>query len=268
MILGSFDYGVRLITSLAALRQWYDGNVTVFVTKDDAEWIGLACARDDRLRCDISLVEPVGSAPNGHYVLKSHCAGRTPYQRTLLLDADTVCVGPINELLACNDSDLCVTRFASWSTNDSPVRDRILEWLNLPDRQLCGTSLNAVVLAALRRKVAINSGVVSYGRNSQLVSLWPELTAFGRDCTLCDEIALQLLITRVYHRIVDQRYNCSPVFSPTCDDVRIWHFHGCRHLETALSRSLWLPLFRYCLDCNIANIRRWWRDADPVLRTA
>lgn len=236
------------------------------VAADDAEWIGVECSRDHRLRCDIVYTEPPRTERNGHYVHRAPIAARSPYRRTLFLDGDTICVGSIDEILARDDVDLCATRFAGWDTVTPPVSCRGKEWLSLPDSQVLDTTLHALANAALQAHPAINTGVLAYGAACPAIEAWPRLTSLGRSCCLSDELAMQLLLTRITHRTVDQRFNCSPIYAPNTDDVRIWHFHGGRHLESRFSRSLWMPYFKQCFDSNIANIRTWWRLADPSLR--
>ena len=122
-----------------------------------------------------------------------------------------------------------------------------------------------LVDAALERRPAVNGGVFAYQRGAEIVDRWRELAETGRSTFICDEIALQLILTQYPHKLLDCRYNCSPVYGLRQEESRIWHFHGERHVRDARCREIWLPAYRDCLGENVARLAEWSPGGDRRL---
>jgi hypothetical protein len=83
------------------------------------------------------------------------------------------------------------------------------------------------------------------------------LSLAGCKTFICDEIALQLLLTEYPHYLLDCRYNCSPVYAADTDDVRVWHFHGNKHLRGGAACEAWLAFFKECARDDVAGLADW-----------
>ena len=57
--------------------------------------------------------------------------------------------------------------------------------------------------------------------------------------------------------MIDCRFNCSSVYGRDRKDVRIWHFHGDKHVVARKGLHLWWPQYEECLRQNLARIREW-----------
>ena len=88
----------------------------------------------------------------------------------------------------------------------------------------------------------------------------------GRAFYFCDEISLQLLLPHYPHKLLDDRFNCSPTYGRSRDDVRIWHLHGSKHVAHDSYRRVWLPLYEECLRHNVAGLAAWAPGGDARLR--
>jgi hypothetical protein len=76
---------------------------------------------------------------------------------------------------------------------------------------------------------------------------------------IIDELAMQVISQEFGDdcQIFDCRYNCSPTHAGATDDVRIWHFHGDKHLRKPEGRERWLPKFQACLAANPGGFADW-----------
>lgn len=51
--------------------------------------------------------------------------------------------------------------------------------------------------------------------------------------------------------------NCSPIYGVHSDDVRIWHFHGGKHLRKEVGAAIWWPAFLRTREANIGGLADW-----------
>lgn len=261
MLLSSREYASRLVVCLLSLRRWYTGPVTLFVTEDDMLWFGIKFERDNRLDCEVRRIPASLHTSTSAYLLKLQAITMSPYSRTVFLDADMIVCGDISPLFPLSGEQVVVTQFANWVTTSNPVKSRILQWLRLP----FDCELSRRISTALEGYCAINTGALGVDLKSFDIEEWLRMALLGRNCTLFEEIALQLLLPDTAHRFLDCRFNCSAVYAPMTSNVRVWHFHGGRHLASPHSRSLWMGGFADCFSGNVADVRSWWRYADPYL---
>jgi hypothetical protein len=256
------QHGARLIVSLYTLRQWYDGPVTVFTTRPESHAIGKRLAASDELRVNH---QTFWELPPGDY--NASCATKpfifsaAPYDASILLDADTMVVGPIDELVdSAAASPLTVTTFCGSRTNEHGHQAAFAGW-----RKLAGSAGDLYGLTQLLDYIEanpqwkINAGVVSARRGTQFLAEWQELSRFGQRMYLPEEVALQLLALRYPHRLLGWKFNCFPLMQPQPPDVRILHFCATTHLSHTFTQEIWLPVYRECRRKNIAGIRSWSR---------
>ena len=95
-------------------------------------------------------------------------------------------------------------------------------------------------------------------------------------CFICDEIAAQLIFVRHNVIVMDDRWNFSPKYSkqndksclPISNFPKIIHYHGKQHARPDKSDGYktWIPVYKECLDQNIAGIQDWTPGRDRHLR--
>lgn len=256
-------HAARLIVSLYTLRRFYSGNVVVFTTKDESKRIGEFCAQDHRLRVVHRTMTEVPIAKNSSFVTKIALLLDPPFDITAYLDCDTLISGPIDELFAVtNAEEFVATRFGNWVTTGTIVRRRIERWRTVASERFDTPKL---VDSAIRTsRPSVNGGVCAARRGASILQPWFDLAMDGRDTFICDEVALHLLLHHHPHRLLDARFNNSPVYGGE-HDIRIWHFHGDRHVrQDGVAR--WLPAMQAAYRDNIAQIANWAPGADKGLR--
>lgn len=259
-------HAVRLAVSLWSLRRHYDGPITVFTTRPDSHEIGQRLARDRRLAVEHREFPQQHRTKNGTFLTKIAILKKVPYETSAFLDADTLVVGDIAPLFEASPSaPFVATQFADWTTDRRVIRRRVERWRTLSQNRCTDAEWKEMIDAALQARPAINSGVFAVRKEATLIDDWYELARIGRRTFICDEIALQILLPRYPHRLLDCRFNCSPIYAADCSDVRIWHMHGGKHLR-ANARRRWWPACLECLQENIGGIRDWIPAGDKRLQ--
>jgi len=255
------QHTARLVVSIYSLRKFYDGPVTLFTTRAESAELTEKLLSDDRLRIEITSTEEAVAGNNSTYLTKPRLLEHSPYEATLFLDADTLVVGDISELVdAVRVHPLVVTNFCNWTTKHPPVRRRFDSWLPLAGSPGDRFELVELIDLALQNALpAINSGVFGYHRGYPPLERWLELAEFGKDTFLPDEMALQLLLPRMQHFMLGTKYNCSPAFMASPVDVRIWHFVATTHLREERSRLIWRAAYDECCQQNVARLAEWSR---------
>jgi hypothetical protein len=262
-LLTGAQHAARLVVSIHSLRRFYDGPSTLFTTRSESSQIAAHLAADDRLRVGLAEFEEGAADENSSYLAKPRLIPASPYEATLFLDADTLVVGDLTELVdATQEHTLVVTGFCDWKTTYTPIRRRLELWQPLVGTPGDVFGLDDLLAAMSMGLPVINTGVLGCHRDSPVLDPWQRLTALGKDTALPDEVALQLLLPRYRHRFLDSRFNCSPAFGPHVCDVRIWHFVARSHLGHHESQQLWKPAYDECWRANVANLRHWSRVAD------
>lgn len=248
-----------LVISLHSLRKWWDGPVCVMVGTDfpeDSMPVKLLNLFGwDFIRHPLAPVRR-----HAHYVTKASLWRHSPFDQTVLLDADTVVTGPIDDLF---NAPLTVTKFAHWITTGKIIGGRLKQW---EDR-----GIRAPLVKGLRAfsEPAINTGVVGWHCDAarETLEAWESLTLEGWQCSFTDELAMQILVAERPEciRLVDDRYNCSPVFGVNRDDARIWHYHGRRMVRRPEAGELYRPHLLAALEANVGGIADWLPEIDPPL---
>lgn len=260
-------HAVRLVVSLWSLRKYYDGDITVYTTRPGSHRIGELCVADERLRITHEKMSLDDTRRNSSYVAKTVVMASAPYDTNLFLDADTLIVDGISELLDLSDDEECIaTQFSNWTTQRRVIRKRLESWRDVQSELFTEDWMNDTIDAAVQPQPAINTGVLAFRKDATILAAWRELTHAGRKKFICDEIAFQLLLNQHPHRILDCRFNCSPTHARNSSDVRIWHFHGDKHVRRESGRQIWMPAYNECVSENVAGIADWSPDADTRLK--
>jgi hypothetical protein len=262
------SHGARLVVSIWSLRKHYHGPVTLFTTRPESHGIGQLCAADPRLGVNHVTFKEIDSRKNSSFLTKVALPGLTPYAITSFLDADTIVTGDVFPLMEFPAEDeFCTTQFSNWRTDQKVIRRRVEGWRAIRPSQYDDGIFQAMLDEALQPRPAVNSGVFAFHRHARILKPWLDLAVAGRHTFICDEVALQILLPHFPHRVLDCRFNCSPIHGVNKENARIWHFHGDKHLVRAEARALWLPVYCECVRENVADLARWTPGADRTLGT-
>ena len=106
------------------------------------------------------------------YLTKTEILQHSPYEATIFLDADTLVVGSIAELLeSANSVTVTATNFCNWRTTDEIMRHRINAWRPLGG--IVGDDFDLGKLIDWATNVpfaAINAGVFAVARDGPLLT--------------------------------------------------------------------------------------------------
>lgn len=258
-------HAARLVVSVWSLRSHYSGPITVYTSRAESHEIGRLLAADNDLRVTHRECAEAAVAKNSSFLTKLDIIQDAPYETTAYLDADTLIVGSVAELLQVDkQNEFHATQFANWVSSGKKVSKRVEAWRSVRSAKYSPAEMETLVDDALKTRPAVNGGVFAFRRDAKLLQPWRSLAYEGWKTFICDEIALQLLHYRYPHRVLDCRFNCSPIYA-RCQDPRIWHMHGEKHLSREAARALWLPVFRECWEKNIARLREWAPAGDESL---
>jgi len=282
----------RLAVSLWTLRQQTDIPATIMVTSDADEEAANMIAADDRAKVAVQRFKPAKCKAPRHqaYVQKTLVPAHTPYEQTVFLDADTAVVGSFEELFS---HEFVITSYSDWQTKGRRISSRCGWWYNrgtgrlqideMVDRCLAdevvvtedGKGKVSWRLAGDKENVrtqgypAINTGVLGFRKGSPFGDRWHKMTLAGEGTHMTDEIAMQLLYpfaTECDIGVFTDKYNHSFVHGKHPEDVRIWHFHGKKHLRHDKGRPLWEPHFRHAYDAGFGGLNDWAGRFDKWVR--
>lgn len=245
------SYAELLATSLWSLRKHYSGPVCLYVTDPDSGAVATKLAGDGRLRpLNVKAVDPPKVRRHGKYTIKPLLSLLSPFDATILLDADTLVIGDISPLF---EHRLTVTDFCQWKTIGRRIKGRINQWKGL------SPWIDAMVEYQLElSRPAINTGMIAFRREAREdLQLWANLTMIGQRCSFTDEIAMQLLLGEVDHRLVDDRWNCSVHLGIHQDAAVIRHFHGRSHVRREDCRVVWWPHFEEAIEAKAGGLDEW-----------
>lgn len=262
-LLSGAAYAELLCVSLWSLRRHSSHPATIFATDPQSIEAARQIASDARLGATVQPIDLVPVRRHASYVTKATLPRQSPYDRTVYLDADTLVVGPVDELF---DAPMTATRFANWVTTGKIVGGRIRQWESV--------SPAAKALADAARSgphPAINTGIFGFHRGYHGLPVWETLTQAGHRCSFTDELSLQILaLSWPDCKILDDRFNCSPLFGDGRIDARIWHFHGRGHVRVkrgnSLGKSLWWEAFRAASAEKAGGIDQWAGRYDQAVK--
>lgn len=234
-------YMTRLAVSIHSLRQHYGGPVTVMCWPQGVR--DFVFTYFQALNVETRLIPLFVPRRNACYSAKPTIMRNSPYERTVFLDADTLVTGDITPLFP-EGNEVVVTRFSDWVTTGRKVRGRIEGW-----RKVATEFVDDALSAP---HPAINSGVMGFHHTSSFLTDWQSLTA-KRSCFICDEIACQICYRHHPYRLLDERYNFSPIHGKATDGIVVRHHHGDRHCQDAE----WRVAFLGAWNTNLCSIMSW-----------
>lgn len=251
---------VRLLVSLASLRQHYTGPVMILSDGEDSHVL----CRKIAAEFDAEMQEWTPDIPPGRhttYLAKTLYHTASPYEVTVCLDNDTLIVGRIDELFDfAATSGFAVAQLARWRSDGSTIGRRVRGWSEwLPDW----------IEPALRFGPAINCGVIAFHKDASLLREWCRCALPGRETFIPDEVCCQILLHRHPHTILHGRWNRSCKHDdPALADTRIIHYHGRKHCRSGLPyhAARWVAAFDEAVEQNLAGVRDWMPGGDRMLR--
>lgn len=251
---------VRLLVSLASLREHYAGPVTIL---SDGEESHALCQRiAAAVHAEIKPWTPeIAPGRSTTYLAKTLYHTASPYELTACLDSDTLVVGVIDELFdLAAAAGFAVAQLGHWRSNGAAIGKRIRAWTPwLPE----------LIEPALAFGPAINCGVVAFHRETPLLREWFRCAFLGRETFIPDEVCCQILLHRHPHLILDPRWNRSCKHDdPNLPETRIIHYHGRKHCRAGLPfhAARWVAAFEEAMDQDLAGVREWMPAGDRMLR--
>lgn len=120
-------YAELLTVSLWTLRRHYWGDVAIVCSGPQCREAMEPLAEEPRL-APVRLIDHELPPVRRHaqYCVKPSVALASPFDRTVFLDADTIVLGPIDELF---HAPLTVTQFSNWITTGRIIGGRIRQWM-------------------------------------------------------------------------------------------------------------------------------------------
>ncbi len=277
-------HAARMVVSLWNLRKHNpDLPVTIYTTHDVSRGVALCCITDDRLG-DIQIRQTTELAikKNRQFITKVHLCPIAPYDTFIYLDCDTLPMADVSPLLdAAEEHEFCATQFCNWVTTGPKIQSRLnnLHDCVLEHNQLVVTNVEYPeddldrMLARCsdieRPLPSVNGGIFATQRNSPLLRDWYNLSMAGRRGFICDESALHLVLTSHRSTVLEGgQWNCSGHLGGEIEGpIKIWHFHGEKHIKREASKQIWLPAFEEVWEENIADIQSWAPAGDKDLET-
>lgn len=256
-------HGVMAAVSIWSMRRKgvWNGPVQISCGDGHSARVATAIAADERLGPIKVVPFQHDSKRNGAYQAKTNAQALSIFGRTIFIDADTTFTGgPIDKLWPTND-ELVLTSFSDWQTQGKMMQGRIKKWTHIAPQW------SAKCLT--EKFPSINTGVFGFTRETRAMAAWRKLCLEqeridGRAMFIADETAAQLTYPHFRHRIVNDRFNCSPRFGLNHTDARIWHYHGRKHVRDERGKKLWMPEFANALTQNAGGVCDWGRDHDPA----
>lgn len=264
MLVGG-KHGPMLVVSVFTLRQWYDGPVALIAGDPQSEEVAQLIHQDPRSG-DTQVVRwdaPVGGGKGLQHANKTHVADLCPFDEFVFLDADTMITGDIEELFPRPGEEVVLSQFANWHSTDRKIRNRTEPWREFAPE--------VVSRSQAERHPAINTGTFGLTKQStDYTREWKRLSR-ARPSFMCDEIVAQLIHPDFDCRVVDERWNCSPIYSwpryapPGDADVRVWHGHGWKFISRIHGNHLWMPAYRAAFQQGFARLNEWAPGKDKRL---
>jgi hypothetical protein len=252
----------RLAVSAHSLRRHWDGPATVMVRTDVERELA------EKIAFDLNGME-VLHVPELHQramLSKTLIPDWTPYEETLFIDADTLIVGPLEEMFG---EPLTLTRYAEWKSNKRLTAKWIGRWVKQLDAMFGDEAedFRDMALDQLEHPFpAINTGVFAFRKDNANLRAWQHLSWLWPRAWAVDQLAMQILTSRIPHRMMDDRFNNSATHGHETIDVRIVHFHGKKHCGSRPCARQWKEAFRTSWECDIGGLRGWAGRYDKGVR--
>lgn len=244
---------VRAIVCLYTIRKQWNGPITFFVEEPYPKEFDEACKF---FGADVIHNEKNHELKT--LVRKTDMFSRSPYDRTLWVDADMVILGDISKMFDNLDEyDCCIPHFCGWFADGKTISKRIRRFDGLVEKDIYDKSLE--------HHKAVNTGILSWKKSEKwdkFIRDWVSLAIKGSKAHIFipDEVAFQILYPSADKwgmkvLIEETNYNVSVLHDHgQSKDQRVIHFHGDKHVLDVPSCDIWKQIFQEMCDKNIANI--------------
>ena len=247
-------HAVELVVSIKSLRNHYSGPISLLTPEPNG--IAGIIAADRRLDLTITPIEVCQQRRHSAHVTKTWLHRFTPFDVNILIDADTIVMGtPLPLLADVTMEKVVLTQFANWK-----MCRRANGEFGLVAKRVHSFAEGAGVLNLFHRQIdqetpALNTGVMAFHRLAPMLEPVHDLAVRGHRKFIPDECAAQLLHLDYPHVLVDDRWNCSPIYGVSKDPV-IFHCHGSKVLADR-TRKIWLDLLNGARRENLGGLADW-----------
>lgn len=222
---------------------------------------------------ELHAFDPIYKGKQNQFLNKIHLLKNID-EPTLYLDADTTIHGKIDTFFnLLKTTDFVCTQFNNWESSGGVIRKRIGRL-----REVHPTIGNLIdeFYDQAQSYPSVNGGVEACNPGSNAVKTWYNYSDATKKVFIYDECCLHLL-QHIYRdkptelvTLLGGKWNCSPKrkFVPNYlsdEDIVIRHYHGDSNVRPNKSTNgirLWYPIFKECLDLNIANVNDWWHKVN------
>jgi len=256
---------VRAMVCLYSLRKHYDGPVTFYLEDPYPHEFDDVCRH-----FNVDIVHNKENHELKALVRKTDMFANPPYDRTLWIDADMIIMGKLDEMFdALDDSDCCIPHFAGWWSDGPKIAARTKRFKGIAEKRH--------IDKALGHNPATNTGILSFRRSkkwTKFVTDWVALAHKGSQAKIfiSDEVSFQILWPSadewgIKINVADRKFNVSVLHDHgDSKDIRVWHFHGQKHVLDHPNCDIWKETFEAMREGNIANINHFMQYADKRLK--
>jgi hypothetical protein len=219
-----------MLVSIYSLRKVWNGSIVVLLQGLQDDWF---LSKLKELKCFTAYMPesndyPLSIKPTLHRYVNN-------FDLVMFLDADTLVLNPIDEYFMMIAANGFVTgNFANWKTTGSSISRRINAW-----KKACPE----LIAGALAYGAAINTGINGWISGDPALEKWNEICQRGYEkrCTtrIVDEIACQLMLPLVEHRLAGTEWGESVRFGTVTKDTKIIHYHGHKHVGRYKNCEYW-----------------------------
>jgi hypothetical protein len=234
---------------LHTLRKYWSGPVTFYLEDTPKEF-------DDV--CKYFNADIIHNKFKPEYktlIRKTDMFTKSPYDKTLWLDADMVIAGKLDEMFEyLVEADCAIPHFANWWSDGHRMKIRINDFKGIAD--------DKYIERALGHYPAVNTGILSWKKSdnwNRFAAEWVKLADKG-NFFISDEKAFQVLYPSSHEwglsiYIAPTKFNVSVLHDHGLSkDVRVWHFHGKKHVLDIPNCDIWKDIFLDMKEKDIANI--------------
>jgi hypothetical protein len=244
----------RLLVALYSLRRVYNGPVTLMLaTKDDHNQRLLKQLETFNINFIWFDLDAKGTKRNVKSILKPYLFTLSPYENTLLIDADVVFLKSFNELFKyIEEKGFLVTQFSNWVSSGRTMAKRL--------EILRGIFNDKQMEAALNDHPAVNIGVLGYNkpRGDKLLRKWTQVTEKVAGKFIADEVAMQGVYFWYSHYVAEEKYNYSCHYGKDFSKANIIHYHGSKASNpNRFSSRLWWGMVKELKDLKGSDIDYW-----------
>ncbi len=259
----------RLVVAIHSLRKHYSGPICLLETGEpEAEHAVASITVDDSLGVNLKRFEMPKLRRNSCYVAKASLWRHSPFNRTLLCDADVLFRKSPEPLFAELDQPsaggFVVTRFSDWRTCGKIISSRLEKWRGV---KCDGIDCDKIVEYLQHEHwPAINTGVLAWDREvaCETLELWERLTLAGWRNPWTDELAAQIVIAKRKHFAASEIYNSSVLYGRDDLGAVVKHYHGSKMLRPE-DAGVWIAAYRECCNLGIGGVGEWGAATDSRL---